>query len=177
LENHKPTGHNEKTTIVRVGALDGDCFSVTLSSGHTILLELSHRVNEPRFSELIQRGVFDKPGTDGKNLFWPDGTSLALSEILDMVAQSSGKSAANVNIKKEGIEPMKKKKALVIAICGAVAAILSAIVIVIGILDAVERSQYREMGMNTPMVILLSLIFIAGVTALIVGLRKMKSAK
>jgi hypothetical protein len=72
---------------------------------------------------------------------------------------------------------MEKKKARILTICGAVAAVLSAIVIVIGIIDAVARSEYQNVGMNTPVVIILGLVFIAGVAAFVVGLKKMKSAK
>jgi hypothetical protein len=73
--------------IVSVGALDGDCFSVTLENDHTILLELGNRVHEPAFAALIESGVFDKPQTDGERLCWPDGTSITLAEIFAILTQ------------------------------------------------------------------------------------------
>lgn len=76
----------KNTAITSVGALDGDCFSVTLTSGHTILLEFEDRINEPVFAALIERGVFDKPKTDGKRLYWPDGPSFTIAEIFEMLA-------------------------------------------------------------------------------------------
>jgi hypothetical protein len=78
-------------TILKVEAFDGDCFGVTLSSGHTILLEFGNRIREPSFAALIERGVFDKPQTDGERVFWQDGPAFTVTEILAMVAQSGGK--------------------------------------------------------------------------------------
>lgn len=76
-------------TIVKVGALDGDCFDVTLSNGHTILLELGKRINEPPFARLIENHLFDRPQTDGQRLYWVDGPSFTVVEIFDMLAQSN----------------------------------------------------------------------------------------
>jgi NADH:ubiquinone oxidoreductase subunit 6 (subunit J) len=72
---------------------------------------------------------------------------------------------------------MEKKKGLILTICGAVAILLSGIIIVIGILDAVERSQYQNTAMNTPVVVVVALVFIAGAVALVMGIKKMKPAK
>jgi len=76
-----------KSKIVRVNAIDTDCFDVTLSSGHTILLELGSRIHEPAFAALIQSGAFDKPQTDGERLYWQDGTSITLAEIFEMLRE------------------------------------------------------------------------------------------
>ncbi|MDR0356658.1 MAG: hypothetical protein LBJ64_13130 [Deltaproteobacteria bacterium] len=64
-----------------------------------------------------------------------------------------------------------------LAIGGAVVAALSAVVIIIGVIDAVARSEYQNVGVNTPVVALLGLGFVAGAAAFVVGLKKMKSAK
>lgn len=72
---------------------------------------------------------------------------------------------------------MEKKKARIIMICGAVVAVLSGLFIAYGIFDAVERSQYQDIGMNTPVVVIAALIFIAGAAMFVIGLRKMRSAK
>ena len=72
---------------------------------------------------------------------------------------------------------MEKKKAKTLTICGAIAAVLSGLFIAYGIFDAIERSEYQNVGMNTPIIILAALVFIAGVAALVIGLKKMKSAK
>lgn len=78
-------GQSEPPKIVSVGALDGDSFSITLESGHTIFLELSGRVHEPAFAALIQNGMFCKPLTDGERIYWPGGPSITVAEILAML--------------------------------------------------------------------------------------------
>ncbi len=71
--------------IIRVEAFDGDSFGITLESGHTILLELGNKIRQPAFSALIQNGGFCKPRTDGRRIYWPDGTSITLEEVLEML--------------------------------------------------------------------------------------------
>lgn len=75
-------------TITSVGALDGDCFDITLSNGHSILLELGDRVNEPEFAKLIEKRLFDHPQTDGKKIYWPDGPSFTVEEIFRQLAKN-----------------------------------------------------------------------------------------
>lgn len=74
-----------QSKIIRVEAFDGDSFGVTLESGHTILLELGHRIKEPAFAALIESGGFCKPYTDGKSICWPGGVKIPLEEILRML--------------------------------------------------------------------------------------------
>ena len=73
-------------TIARVDSFDGDCFDVTLSNGHTIMLELGDRIEEPAFAKLIERKLFDRPQTDGKRLYWINGPSYTVEEIFTMLA-------------------------------------------------------------------------------------------
>ena len=77
----------ELPDIAKVGALDGDCFDVTLTNGHSILLELGERVGEPAFVRLIENGLFDRPQTDGKRLYWVTGPSFTVKEIFELLAQ------------------------------------------------------------------------------------------
>jgi hypothetical protein len=49
--------------------------------------------------------------------------------------------------------------------------------IVIGILDAIKRSEYQNVGMNTPVVSIAVPGFMAGVAAFVIGLKKMKAVK
>ena len=74
-----------QSKIIRVEAFDGDSFGITLESGHTILLELAHRIREPAFAALIGSGGFCKPYTDGKAICWPGGVKITLEEILGML--------------------------------------------------------------------------------------------
>lgn len=79
----------ELPDILSVGALDGDCFDINLSNGHSIMLELGSRMNEPGFVELIESGVINKPQTDGKRVYWPGGPSITLTEIFVMLKSRS----------------------------------------------------------------------------------------
>lgn len=74
-----------QSRIIRVEAFDGDTFGITLESGHTILLELGHRIRETVFASLIEKGDFSKPYTDGKSLCWLGGVSISLEEIFGML--------------------------------------------------------------------------------------------
>lgn len=86
----------EQSRIVRVEAFDGDTFGITLESGHTVLLELKHRIKEQAFAALIESRDFCKPYTDGKAICWPGGVSITLEEILEMLL-SHGNRAQNQN--------------------------------------------------------------------------------
>jgi hypothetical protein len=44
-------------------------------------------------------------------------------------------------------------------------------------MEAVERSEYQNITMNTPGVVVVASVFIAGAAAFIIGVRKMKQAK
>lgn len=72
-------------TIASVNSLDSDCFDVSLSNGHVLLLDFSGRINEPAFTALIEARLFDRPQTDGKRLYWPGGPSFTLLEIFSMI--------------------------------------------------------------------------------------------
>lgn len=89
-----------QSRIVRVEAFDGDSFGITLESGHTILLELEHRIREPVFAALIESGGFCKPYSDGKAIRWPGGTFITLEEILEMLL-SPGDATRNQNYEEE----------------------------------------------------------------------------
>ena len=71
-------------TIVEVGAFDGDFFDVTLSNGNSILFGLADRAGEPAFAAPIQNHTFCKPKTDGRRVYWTDGPSLSLEEIIEI---------------------------------------------------------------------------------------------
>ncbi len=64
---------------------------------------------------------------------------------------------------------MKKQNGRILTICGAAAAVLAALFIVITIVDVIQTSQYRNVGFNTPVMIFAVLVFIAGVIAFVLG--------
>ncbi len=92
---------SENLKIINVGALDGDTFSITLESGHTIFLELGDRIHEPAFAALIASGDFCKPYTDGKAICWPSGVSITLKEILKMLLSPSDATQNQNNYEEE----------------------------------------------------------------------------
>lgn len=81
----------ELPTISKVDSLDGDCFDILLSNGHSIFLELGDRIGEPAFAKLIEKRLFDRPQTDGERLYWVDGPSFTVAEIFAMLAKSNRK--------------------------------------------------------------------------------------
>ena len=72
---------------------------------------------------------------------------------------------------------MKKRSALILTVGGGIAVLASVVLVIIGVMEAAERSEYRNIGTNTPAVVLVALVFIAGAAAFIAGVRKMKQAK
>ena len=74
-----------KPSIVNVGALDSDYFSVSLSNGHIMLFRLVELAKEPDFAALMQTKSYDNPKTDGERLYWTvDGPSLYFEEIMKL---------------------------------------------------------------------------------------------
>ena len=47
---------------------------------------------------------------------------------------------------------MNKKRAVILSVCGTVAVVMAGILIFIGILDGIERSQYQNLTINIPLV-------------------------
>lgn len=90
-----------QSKIIRVEAFDGDSFGVTLESGHTILLELAHRIREPAFAALVDSDDFCRPYTDGKAICWPGGVKIPLEEILGMLLSPDSKTQNQHNHKEE----------------------------------------------------------------------------
>lgn len=72
---------------------------------------------------------------------------------------------------------MNKKRAVILSVCGTVAVVMAGILIFIGILDGIERSQYQNLTINIPLVLLLGMLFIAGAVMLSIGIRGIKSGK
>lgn len=72
--------------IVRVEVLDeqSDCIAVELENGSTAILELSARHDDPLFAEI--KGL-SRPKTDGERIYWSNGASLTVDEIMRMLAE------------------------------------------------------------------------------------------
>lgn len=89
----------ELPAIVSVDSLNSDCFDITLSNGHVLLLDFSGRIHEPAFAALIETHLFDRPQTDGKRLYWLGGPSFTLPEIFSMVMSPTTPSVNNISAK------------------------------------------------------------------------------
>ena len=70
--------------IARVEALDeqSDCISIELENGSIIILELSPKQGDPVFAEIRE---LSRPRTDGERVYWSNGASLTLDEIMEML--------------------------------------------------------------------------------------------
>jgi hypothetical protein len=74
--------------IVRVEALDeqSQCISVELENGSIILLELTPKLGDPLFAQIRE---LSRPRTDGGRVYWANGASLTLDEILEMLTSET----------------------------------------------------------------------------------------
>ena len=72
--------------IVRVEALDeqSDCIAVEFENGSMAILELSVRQDDPLFAEIKK---LSRPKTDGEHIYWSNGASLTVDEIMKMLAE------------------------------------------------------------------------------------------
>jgi hypothetical protein len=74
--------------IIRVGALEGgNMLDIQLESGHTILLDITPLLKDPRYAGLIRNDNILNPVTDGFTVRWHDGPSLSIEEIMEMVQE------------------------------------------------------------------------------------------
>ena len=72
--------------ILRVETLDGqsDCIAVELENGSMAILELSARQDDPLFADIRK---LSRPKTDGDRVYWSNGASLTVDEIMTMLAE------------------------------------------------------------------------------------------
>mgnify|MGYP001260805807 CR=1 FL=1 len=74
--------------IVRVEALDEESqsISVELENGSIILLELTPKLSDPLFAQIRE---LSRPRTDGNRVYWANGASLTLDEILNILTSET----------------------------------------------------------------------------------------
>ena len=70
--------------IVRVEALDehSQSISVELENGSIIILELTSKLDDPLIAQIRE---LSRPRTDGNRVYWTNGASLSLDELLEML--------------------------------------------------------------------------------------------
>jgi hypothetical protein len=84
-----------------------------------IRLDLSNMMRESSVAALVERGAFDRLLTHGERVFWQGDPKFTEAKILAMAAQSGGRPQANVMKNEEASPQWKRKKARILAICGA----------------------------------------------------------
>ena len=72
--------------IVRVEVVDeqSDCIAVELEDGSMAVLELSAKYSDPLFAKIKE---LSGPKTDGKRVYWANGASLTIDEIMKMLEE------------------------------------------------------------------------------------------
>lgn len=72
--------------IVKVEALDdqSNCISVKLENGSIAILELTVRHGDPLFAEIKN---LSRPKTDGERIYWSNGASLTVEDIIKMLEE------------------------------------------------------------------------------------------
>jgi hypothetical protein len=75
--------------IISAQAYDGDPHQiiVELDNGTVLLLELTSKLHEPLFAEIQ---TLHLPRTDGGRVYWSNGASLSLDELMDMLTDETG---------------------------------------------------------------------------------------
>lgn len=70
--------------------------TVHLENGHRISLNLNNKASDPQCAQCKAGGFGCDPETDGSRMYWPDGPSAALEDIVEAVKSDSGGVIAKV---------------------------------------------------------------------------------
>lgn len=82
--------------ITRVDIVDGQTLDIELSNGHLILFDTRRLYETGRsYDSLRDLELLPRPSTDGRNIFWRDGTCIALEEILGWLSMQPAKDKNN----------------------------------------------------------------------------------
>lgn len=71
--------------IIRVSALDSEKLDIELSNGNLILLNLEILMKMPQYAVLLEDNRILYPKTDGEKIFWPNGPSFSLENVIQML--------------------------------------------------------------------------------------------
>ena len=72
---------------------------------------------------------------------------------------------------------MKRKNALLLSVVGRVVTLICSALILVGILFQPDRGEYQKVSLNFPVIILLSAGLIAGITAVVIAKKNLKTEK
>ncbi len=73
--------------IIRIGIVGDDMMDVHLDNGHILMVSLSALLALPEFSCLREDDRVLYPKTDGDCVFWRNGPSLSLHQMMNMVEE------------------------------------------------------------------------------------------
>lgn len=79
-----------KRKIIKVEAMEDQPYLITVEfdNGNIILLMLESKLSDPLFAEIE---ALSNPKTDGERVFWINGASLTVDEIMDMLQSGNGR--------------------------------------------------------------------------------------
>lgn len=73
--------------IMRVEVMDDpNELAIQLDNGNSLLLNIAPKQNEPLFAEIRELAL---PKTDGSRVYWSNGASMTLDEIIKMVKSNN----------------------------------------------------------------------------------------
>ena len=73
---------SEKIRTVETLDEKSECISVELANGSIVILELAQKQSDPLFAEIKE---LSHPRTDGERVYWTNGASLTLDEIMELL--------------------------------------------------------------------------------------------
>ena len=73
--------------IIKATPTDDYSITVCFDNSHSVTLDMKKKLQTVRFSGLDNEQTFRAVQTDGKSLHWPGGISMAVSEILELIAK------------------------------------------------------------------------------------------
>ncbi|SFM00741.1 MULTISPECIES: DUF2442 domain-containing protein [Sporomusaceae] len=73
--------------ILKAVPAAGYCITIYFDNHHSVTLDMKSKLETVRFSSLRDEQVFCAARTDGKAVYWPRGISMAVSEIIELIAK------------------------------------------------------------------------------------------
>ena len=77
----------QELKIAEVRAHDHYLVTVRFANHHSIILDMQEKIKTARFSNLCDYALFYQATTDGRAILWPNGTSIATNEIVELLAK------------------------------------------------------------------------------------------
>ena len=82
----------------------GAVLNVHFQSGDGIIISLDSKVDAPLFRDVLNGKCRNSPQTDGERVYWENGASLSVKEMLAMLESGINDGGGNVEKQMGGIE-------------------------------------------------------------------------